>query len=153
MAIGDSERKYILEDKATNEKYGLKLDDIIALEECGFMSAQALSLTTTVVGSKAMVFEDNGIYVGMLKSQDGRENKVRCSIYTFTQSGKELLSVIPMNRNEDYLLDVLKLLKKQNINNDNLVISAHKVLNRDGKNIICEPKDLLEEDDNRQNGV
>ena len=148
MAIGNSEHKYILEDKAINEKYGIRLDDIIALEECGFMSTQALTLTTTIVGSKAIIFEDNGIYIGMLKSKDGRENKVNRYIYSFTQSGKELLSVVAVNRNDDYLLDALKLLKQQNIKNDNLVISAHKILNRDGETIRYEVKDLLVEDDN-----
>lgn len=148
LAIGNSEHKYILEDKAINEKYGIRLDDIIALEECGFMSAQALTLTTTIVGSKEIIYEDNGIYIGMLKSKDGRENKVNRYIYSFTQSGKELLSVIAVNRNDDYLLDALKLLKQQNIKNDNLVISAHKILNRDGETIRYEVKDLLVEDDN-----
>ena len=84
----------------------------------------------------------------MLKSKDGRENTVNRYIYTFTQSGKELLSVVAVNRNDDYLLDALKLLKQQNIKNDNLVISAHKILNRDGETIRYEVKDLLVEDDN-----
>lgn len=146
LAMGNSKRKYVVEDKQINEKHGLRLDDIIALEECGFMSAQPLSLTTKVYGLESKLFEDNGIYVGMLQSKDGNMIEINSSIYAFTESGKELLNVLVFERDVGYLLDVLKMIKQNYANNTNIVVTAHKVLNRDGANIRCETKDLLVED-------
>ena len=107
------------------------------------MSAKALSLTTTVIGDEPSFFECDGIYVGMVKSKDGSKIEISRSIYTFTQSGKELLNVLNVERDKDYLLDVLKTIKQQNIQNNNIGIYAYKVVNVNEENIEYLRKDLL----------
>lgn len=143
LAIGDSNRKYIIDNKQINEKHGIGLDDIITLEECGLMSAQALTLTTTVIDDKPSILECDGLYAGVIKSKDGSKIEISRSIYTFTQSGKELLNVLNVERDKDYLLDVLKMIKQKNIHNGNIEISAHKVVKIDGENIEYKTEDLL----------
>lgn len=143
LALGNNQRRYIVDDKGINEKYEINLEDIIVLEECGMMSSKSLSLTTTVVGPKASAFEDNDTCIGMIKSKDGSKIEIVRSIYVFTQSGKELLNAVITDRDENYLLDALKMIKEKYKTNDNIAISVHRVISREGENIRYHLKDML----------
>lgn len=138
LALQSKSRNFILTNEELMAKQNIYFSPILELTECGLMSSQELSLNIEVSATQAYTINNSQI-IGIIKGTKNDPQKIRLPIYVFTGSGSQLLSVIHSNANSDYILDCLKLIKKECQDFD---ITAHRIRGFDDEGYI----NYMEED-------
>ena len=108
FSMGDEEIRYIFKDDRILSKYGIKFKDILLLEECGVINSRSLELSLESPGHNSIFY--NSEIIGLIKSKPNTEakNVLRVPVYTFTRTGKQLLSAMTPNYVEEYFIDCRK---------------------------------------------
>ncbi len=132
LALQNSRRYFIGSDKELMHKYDAYFSYILQLEEYGLMSMQNLTLTLHVSSSQMDTIYGSGI-IGIIKGKDETPRKVVLQIYTFTESGKQLISAIKPKEKTQYVIDCLDHIRK---NNQMVSVTAHTINNIDDKGTI-----------------
>jgi len=93
------------------EKLGIEFTDKLLMEEIGLISSKDnLSYTIGVAGQPAkFAVKQSG--KGLLVESDGGNNPIQLEILTFTKPGLELLDLVKIEANDEYLKEVGKLIK------------------------------------------
>lgn len=140
LALHHSHQPFILDDNALLNKYGLNFSNLLKLEECGLMSAQALSLNFSISTSR-----NAGIWtphkIGIISGLTDEITKVQISIHVFTEAGSQLLDVVQVEQNNDYIIDCLVAIREEQ---KGIKVTGHEVTSIDSnENINYNPMDIL----------
>lgn len=107
----------IREDKETMQKYDMKYNDILKLDECGLLSSNAfIYSTTTDITETTTIFHGEGFKITATPTNDHPDISV--GIFPLSESGKELYQVVKNTANRNYINEVTEKLKKQYANYD-----------------------------------
>ena len=88
--------------------------------------------------------------VGIIKGKDETPCKIVLQIYTFTESGKQLISAIKPKEKTQYAIDCLDYIRK---NNQMVSVTAHTINYIDDKGKInYNQKDILTVEEANQEG-
>lgn len=140
LALQNSGRYFIFSDNELMHKYDVYFSHILKLEECGLMSMQSLTLTLNVSSSQKDIIYNSGI-IGIIKGKDETPRKIVLYIYTFTESGKQLISAIKPKEKTQYVIDCLDHIRKSN---QMISVTAHTINYIDDKGKInYNQKDIL----------
>ncbi|MCI9086981.1 MAG: DUF2806 domain-containing protein [Clostridia bacterium] len=113
------------------KKYGCECDELLTIEDCGLINLNGF---TTLKAEKE---EKNTLHTEKIAMTV--EGYLDIGVYTFSESGKQLLKLIKENTNLEYTIEVMKIWKKQNNS-----IKAYKIVNFDENNLEYDDKvDLL----------
>lgn len=113
LALQCSSGNFILSDDELMNKYDVKFSYILELIECGLINTQVLNLKVKL-SNKQMEGINNSKIIGIIKGKEENLKEFSISVYAFTGSGCQLLKAIHPEKNSNYILDCLKLIKKTN---------------------------------------
>lgn len=139
LALQGSGRSFILRNEELMNRYNVYFSHLFELEECGLLSSQQLSLTSKVSYSEKVTIYNSKI-VGIIKGKEEILQKLTIPIYTFTESGNQLITAIGSNANSQYILDCLELIRK---NHKDFIITAHNINYIDDKDIDYNEDNIL----------
>lgn len=139
LAFQNYGRFYLTSDMFLLNKYNAYLAEILKMEECGLISAQALSYEPRV-SQKDKEWILFGDMIGLIKGHTSLLTKCSIPIYMFTDAGNQLANAISIDINTDFAFEYMRKMKTQK----DFDFSFHKVINRnpDGS-IEYEEEDLL----------
>ena len=145
LALQGGGRKFILNNTDLMNKYHVGFLHFLELEECGLMTAQALSLRFNVSNGQSDYIHNSNI-IGIIKGKSEEKQCLALQVYTFTESGRQLMTAIHPNINDQYILDCLALIRK---NNKDFSITAHNINFVDDQgNINYDILDILPTEEN-----
>lgn len=122
-----------LSDDFVNQKYGLSKNDILALEEAGLISALRVDNEIEINSEGADGFF-NGSDLMILFESNNEESKVfRYRSYPLSEVGKQLLPIVQEKSNDDYLVDLGKILKKDL--RGKVDVCVYRVISRSGNDL------------------
>lgn len=133
----EHENPFLYNDTELFEKYGLRFDELLKLEDCGLISLNGF-ISIDFPKTQNAIYTNN--YVILIRG------KVNLGIYNITESGKQILNLIKNNifSNDKYFLDIGTKLKKCY---SSIEINAYKIQKHDENGIeFDEEKDLLSND-------
>lgn len=126
-----------------NERYGICNSDILALEECGLLSALRMDNHMSFSEDIGGFLNDN--IVLLFEKVQGNEKYFKYKSYALTQTAIELLKIAKENCNDEYVLELGRMLKK--IHDKNISITAYRIISIEGDEINCDTNlDLLLEE-------
>lgn len=138
----DKDKVVITSDHKILEKYDVRYEELLKMEDCGLINCR--DFIAIKLDEKEDFYTDK-IFIHT-------EGKASMGVYTFTESGKQLLNVLEDNTNYEYTLEVLRKLK---LKNPTVLIEAFKIssINKQRQDgniktieiIYDEERDLLEE--------
>ncbi len=106
-------------------KYNLSYGIIMALDECGLINSSgtlSFNVQLTKEQSKPMYTAER---IAMLQCVLEEGNKISFGVHTLTRAGKELRSILNINPNNDYFVDLAKQI--ESTNRGEVLISIHTV--------------------------
>lgn len=141
FSMGSEEIQFIFDDDRILSKYGIKFNDILILEECGLINSSSLEVSKEVLGQSGIFY--NSEIIGLIKSKPNAEakNVLHVPVYTFTRTGKQLLSVMTPNYVEEYFIDCMREIKEKH---SSLDVKVHRMTKtNDNEYKIHYDEDLL----------
>lgn len=141
FSMGSEEIQFIFDDDRILSKYGIKFNDILILEECGLINSSSLEVSKEVLGQSGIFY--NSEIIGLIKSKPNSEakNVLHVPVYTFTRTGKQLLSVMTPNYVEEYFIDCMRVIKEKH---SSLDVKVHRMTKtNDNEYTIHGDEDLL----------
>ena len=119
--IQQGNRFFIVRDSDLNDKYGIKYDTIITMDECGLINSNASLTITLPVYSEKLQHIYNKDLVGIISSKEKQEIVV--PVYVLTEAGNQIYKAINENStNKNYFLDSLETVKSKNDSSINIEI-------------------------------
>ena len=102
---------FVISDASLLKKYKISYTSIMLLDECGLInSSGTLSYNSTVSKTKALpIYNRRRIVFVSCKTEE--ERKISFGVHTLTRVGKELIKIIDVEPNNDYLLDLAKYIE------------------------------------------
>ena len=141
FSMGSEEIQFIFDDDIILSKYGIKFNDILILEECGLINSSSLEVSKEVLGQSGIFY--NSEIIGLIKSKPNAvaKNVLHVPVYTFTRTGKQLLSVMTPNYVEEYFIDCMRVIKEKH---SSLDVKVHRMTKtNDNEYKIHYDEDLL----------
>lgn len=135
----------IINDKNFMEKHGIPYDDILRLDECGLINSSSSLALSTDIPLKGRILIRNSKILILAKSKQEEDAVVRIRSYPMSSIGSEIAQLYGDEMDSNIAIEYAKFIKNDE-NNNNVIISAHKYIGDiDGK-VVFDPKDLLLED-------
>lgn len=106
-------------------KYNITFKDILLLEECGLVKSNGLSLKTKV-NSDIDCKIYNSKVLGIIKGKNKEYKDIDFGIYMLSETGNQLYKTLNINGNENYAIDVIKLIN-ETLSKEDYIINAHKI--------------------------
>lgn len=133
LALRNDGACFVIGDDTILNKYDVYFSQLLALEECGLMTAQTLSLNLKLMqGSPSVIY--NSKIVGVIKNNgNNEERKMTVQVYVFTESGKQLMKAVHFDSNREYAIECFNSIRCAN---EDLQISAYDVNWIDDKGTI-----------------
>lgn len=100
-----------LSDATINQKYGLTMDAILTLEGIGLISALRVDNEIEVSDEGADGFFNGSDLMILFESSNEQFNTFRYRSYHLSAVGKQLLPIVQEESNNDYLIDLGKILR------------------------------------------
>ncbi|RKJ41240.1 DUF2806 domain-containing protein [Acutalibacter sp. 1XD8-33] len=122
-----------LSDVSVNQKYGLSMGDILTLEEIGVISALRVDNEIEVNNEGADGFFNGSDLMILFESNDERSSTFHYRSYPLSEVGKQLLPIVREESNDDYLIDLGKILKEDL--REKIDVCAYRVTSREGNDL------------------
>ena len=103
------------------------MSDILTLEEIGVISALRVDNEIEVCNDGADGFFNDSDLMILFESSNEQFNTFRYRSYPLSEVGKQLLPIVQEESNDDYLIDLGKLLKVD--------VSAYRVISRNANDL------------------
>ncbi|MCI8597291.1 MAG: DUF2806 domain-containing protein [Lachnospiraceae bacterium] len=124
FALYQNKNRFIINAHFSRDKYGIKFDSIMKLEECGLMLSRSLYYYIDFGEEVEPTSIFNNKIYGMIEPTNSNTPRIELPAYAFTESGKQLLDAICLEANEPYTLDCLEYICK---NSKNVKVTAHRI--------------------------
>ena len=122
-----------LSDPSVNLRYGLSMNDILVLEGIGVISALRVDNEIEVGGEGADGFFNDSNLMILFESNDNKPSTFRYRSYPLSEVGKQLLPVVREESNNDYLIDLGRILKEDL--RERIDVCAYRINSRDGDDL------------------
>lgn len=93
-----------------NEKYNLKYEKILILDECGLIDSNGLMRLTIKVAPDLPFEAKYGNY--LVQGESSKEQIIQLPVYKFTMPGRELYSIVSHEIDDNYLHEVVETVYK-----------------------------------------
>jgi len=120
-----------------NEAYGINDKMVSVMIECGILGSAKKQYRVSLLDGSTYIFNGNIIVMFQSKSNQKTEEFLEYYGYEVTQIGVQIMSVLDVQPNNDYILDLSIVLKKKY---PDFAISAYGIQTIDGDNIIIDTK-------------
>lgn len=131
-------------DSTLNADYELNVESFMALEECGLISALRINNEIEVSQDGAAGFMNTNGMILLFETESDTPSVFRYKSYPLTLTGRQLLSLLQNEADNQYLIDLGRFLKSQ-VEPD-IRMSAYRVLSLKGNDIELDfDKDYLDE--------
>lgn len=115
----------ILNDDDLNEKYSIPYMQILALDECGIIDSSAMMTLNLKINEK---IDGEIVYNSKLLIATAKDERIiSVQIFKLTRIGIELFKIVGCNHNDDYFVEVAKILAREN---REVSFSLHKIVNK-----------------------
>lgn len=131
IAVLAGNNPYIFRDDNILNNRGLKLNDLLNLEECGLLSAQHLSYTIDVNPDSYSIL-NNKERIAIFYNKKQNSKNINIPIYKFTNSGSQLFKVIQSTSDNDCFISCIK---KIGVGLEDILIKIHPISSINGDNI------------------
>lgn len=108
---GDGE-SFVTSKSSIYSKYGITYDDIMLLDECGLIVSDGM-ISTTVKFSHDSVIIHNKNYA-LVTEGIKRETSFTFGVHCLTNAGRELLSILEYESNNEFFVDFVEYFFKEN---------------------------------------
>lgn len=122
-----------LSDATINQKYGLTMDVILTLEGIGLISALRVDNEIEVSDEGADGFFNGSDLMILFESSNKQFNTFRYRSYPLSEVGKQLLPIVQEESNDDYLIDLGKLLREDL--QEKVDVCAYRVISRNANDL------------------
>ena len=136
FVLQSGKEKFIYNNKSLLDKYGMNIDSILMLQECGFLTQSDLRIKIIASRENADSIS-NFSKVGVISVEGDSSVEFKVPAYIITSTGRELLNVINIEENYDYFIDCIKELKKEQ---PAFKFSVYSILERNDDGILYNPK-------------
>jgi len=120
--------QFIDMDDMLLRKYNIAFLDLLRLSDCGLLSLA--ETTFTLQENDSYTIHNQKLIAHFLFN--GSASSVRLSIYSLTDAGRELFSIINKTPNVQYFIEYLSKIREKNIH---VAVTAHKIESIDGNEI------------------
>lgn len=104
---------FITSKAELHNKYGITYEDIMLLDECGLMiSNGTVSMTLTISSDKILLH--NREYCLVTEGLGSRTVNFSFGVYSLTSTGKELFNILEHEPNDDYFIEFVGHVFKEN---------------------------------------
>ena len=132
LALYNGGKWFILQDDEIMNRHNVHFVNILELEECGLMSAQALSCTLNSSVNEASYIHNSQI-VGMIRGKEDKMKELEIFIHVFTESGSQLMKSISPQVNQQYIFDCLEAIRKEH---KDFTVTAHNIKSISGNDVV-----------------
>jgi len=135
---------YEAHETEINELYGIGAKEFTVIEECGLLSSIKQDSYVTLVEGIAYIYSSNIVLVFRPKSEldSNSDTMLDYNCYIVTQTASQLISIIDVQQDDNYILDLGLFFRKKH---PNFIIKAHKIIKMEDGNIIYDLNmDLLD---------
>ena len=122
-----------LSDASVNQRYGLSMSDILTLEEIGVISALRVDNEIEVCNDGADGFFNDSDLMILFESSNEQFNTFRYRSYPLSEVGKQLLPIVQEESNDDYLIDLGKLLREDL--QEKVDVCVYRVISRNANDL------------------
>lgn len=122
-----------LSDATINQKYGLTMDVILTLEGIGLISALRVDNEIEVSDEGADGFFNGSDLMILFESSNEQFNTFRYRSYPLSEVGKQLLPIVQEESNDDYLIDLGKLLREDL--QEKVDVCVYRVISRNANDL------------------
>ena len=122
-----------LSDATINQKYGLTMDAILTLEGIGLISALRVDNEIEVSDEGADGFFNDSDLMILFESSNEQFNTFRYRSYPLSAVGKQLLPIVQEESNNDYLIDLGKILR--NDLQEKVDVCVYRVISRNANDL------------------
>lgn len=122
-----------LSDASVNQRYGLSMSDILTLEETGVISALRVDNEIEVCNDGADGFFNDSDLMILFESSNEQFNTFRYRSYPLSEVGKQLLPIVQEESNDDYLIDLGKLLREDL--QEKVDVCVYRVISRNANDL------------------
>lgn len=130
---------FLYGDNDLTAKHGIDFYSIITLADGGLISATSLSYMASILNSNVPLFY-NDEHVCLISPISEVQNNIQFAIYTLTQAGNELKSLIQPKTNNSFMFDVVNNIK---LYNPNFIYGIYEVISNQNSNISYKTVNLL----------
>ncbi len=120
-----------LSDSSINQKYGLNMTDILALEEAGLISAlranNAVDLSEGAGG-----FSNGSGYILLFESMDGQSAEFQYKSYPLSQVAIQLLPIVQEEVDDGYLISLGQALRNDL---ERIDVGVYEIIRREGDDL------------------
>lgn len=140
VKIGDEE--FVPSNVELLNKYGVSYSDILSLDECGLINSDGMVSLNPKVSIDMQVGIYNYSNILLLKGKNVGLNEISFGVFTLTNAGREIYSILNHFSNENFLCDFAEVIEKRNIGK--IVMTLHKIIKID-ENGISYDKSIIQE--------
>lgn len=124
------------------KKYGIHYGHIISLDDCGLILSDGMISFNLEVSENDAIYINNGTQVLKVTGVTKRKKEITFGVFSLTQAGIELFSILNIESNKDYFLDLAEHIEKNN--KSKVLITLHNRKYIDNENVDYE-EDVLQE--------
>lgn len=122
---------FITSDEEIKKKYGINYVDVMVLDECNLVELSEVSYNPKMKqGDRRNLITDERLAI--INGIAETAVKVSFSAYKLTTAGKELYQILAHSPNNDYFMDVIEHIFKENMSNIN--VTVHEVVENKHEN-------------------
>lgn len=108
---------FIIQSNTVEKKYNIDYGDLLLLEECGLINSSLVNFRINLTKDRDSFIYNSNILFSMIDlSQNNKKEetrKINLNVYKVTQAGIELLRVLNLKNNDDYVKDIFKEIKEE----------------------------------------
>ena len=136
----DNKFLFISDNEQLLNKYGVFYYELLILNDAGILSTQRAQYTSYATSKISQLCYNNKFITNKI-STSNEKVAIEYSVYLFTQSGKELLNALELNRDSDYILEFSKELVDKY---KTIKFTAHNIIKVENDNIEYSTDDIFE---------
>lgn len=107
------EEMVVISDTSLLNKYKISYGSIMLLDECGLINSSGTLSYNPIVSKTKVLPIYNKKRIALVSGKTEEDQKISFGVHTLTRVGKELITIIDAEPNNDYLHDLAKYIESQ----------------------------------------